>query len=207
MIEILNEKNSLLKKSSSVTDSNSLLIEKDIESHNKPLIEGVDGDEINTNTNKTKNLKKPLVEDSKTNINNNLDELIDVEKDKNNDDSNQEGYICHKPSDLNKIYRGPIDNIKLNSEEIIHNSEYFVLKPSFTTMTIPKTRIKTKKQENGGNGENDGNRVEIQENNKHDVEDLFNVPDRNLYIGIGFNKNDNKFHTYNENKGGQVFTL
>ena len=178
------KKKEKLFANSSSSDSNRLLIEKDIESHNKPLIEG---DEINTKS----NLKKPLVDIS--NNNNGLSELID-----NDDDSNVE-YICHKPSDLNKIYRGTIDNIKLNSEEIINNSEYFVLKPSFTTMSLPKTRLKVQKKQNA-QGENNDNRIEMRETTKHDVEDLSNAPDRNLYIGIGFNKNDNKFHIYNDNK-------
>ena len=176
------KKNEVPLAKSALSDSNRGLIEKDIESHNKPLI---DGDEINTKS----NLKKPLVDDSNTN---NLDELIEKI-----DDSDKE-YICHKPSDLNKIYRGPIDNIKLNSDEIINNSEYFVLKPSFTTMSLPKTRIKVQKQQNAQN--DNQNRIEMRETTKHDVEDLSNAPDRNLYIGIGFNKNDNKFHIYNDNK-------
>ena len=97
---------------------------------------------------------------------------------------------------MSKIYRGPIDNIKLNSEEIINNSEYFVLKPSFTTMSLPKTRIKIKKEGNN-QGENTENRIEMRESTNHDIEDLANAPDKTLYMGIGFNKNDNKFHTYN----------
>jgi len=177
------KKEKLLEKPLS-NDSNRLLIEKDIESHNKILIEG---DEINTKS----NLKKPLVDN--LNNNNGLSELID------NDDDSIEEFICHKPSDLNKIYRGIIDNIKLNSKEIINNSEYFVLKPSFTTMSLPKTRLKVQKKQNP-QGENNNNRIEMRETTKHDVEDLSNVPDRNLYIGIGFNKNDNKFHIYNDNK-------
>ena len=172
--------NQISKSESS--DSNRILLEKDIESHNKPLI---NEDEISTKN----NLKKPLVEDSKAN---DLGELIEKDED-------TEQYICHKPSDLNKIYRGHIDNIKLNSDEIMNNSEYFVLKPSFTTMSLPKTRYKTQNNQNP-QGENNANRIEMRESTKHDVEDLANAPDRNLYMGIGFNKNDNKFHVYNDNK-------
>jgi hypothetical protein len=124
---------------SELSESNRLLIEKDIESHNKPLI---NEDDINTKN----NLKKPLVDDSKLN---DLGVLID------NKDNSSEDYICHKPSDLNKIYRGPIDNIKLNSDEIIHNSEYFVLKPSFTTMNLPKTRFKVDEKKKSKNDNND----------------------------------------------------
>ena len=172
------------KKENDLINSNSgdkISVEKDIESHNKPLI---NDDEINTKS----NMKKPLVDDSKGN---DLGELIE----KNDDEGNKE-YICHKPSDLSKIYRGPIDNIKLNSEEIINNSEYFVLKPSFTTMSLPKTRYRIKKEGNN-QGENTENRIEMRESTKHDIEDLANAPDKTLYMGIGFNKNDNKFHTYN----------
>ena len=81
----------------------------------------------------------------------------------------------------------------------MNNSEYFVLKPSFTTMSLPKTRYKTQNNQNP-QGENNANRIEVRESTKHDVEDLANAPDRNLYMGIGFNKNDNKFHVYNDNK-------
>ena len=171
-------------------DSNRFLIDKDTESHNKPLI---NDDEISTKN----NLKKPLVDDSKTN---DLGELIDK------DDNTCNKYICHKPSDLNIIYRGQIDNVKLNSDDIINNSEYFVLKPSFTTMSLPKTRYKIKKQQND-QGENNEERIEMRETTKHDIEDLSNAPDRKLYIGIGFNKNDNKFHTYNNNKNDLILKL
>ena len=179
--DTLKEKNNInnLTKSQ-LSDSNRLLIEKDIESHNKPLI---NEDDINTK----KNLKIPLVNDIKGN---DLGELI------YNNDYSSKDYICHKPSDLNKIYRGPIDNIKLNSDEIIHNSEYFVLKPSFTTMSLPKTKFKIDKKKKSKNDNND-NKVEMRVTNKHDIEDLSNAPDKNLYMGLGFNKNDNKFHIYN----------
>ena len=62
-------------------------------------------------------------------------------------------------------------------------------------MSLPKTRYKIQKQQNA-QGENNENRIEMRETTKHDIEDLANAPDRNLYMGIGFNKNDNKFHTY-----------
>ena len=54
------------------------------------------------------------MDDSKTN---DLGELIEE------DNSSDDKYICHKPSDLNTIYRGTFDNIKLNSDEVINNSE------------------------------------------------------------------------------------
>ena len=169
------------------------LIEKDIESHNKPLI---NEDDISTKN----NVKKPLID---TSSGNDLSELIDNNK---KDDESCKSYICHKPSDLNKIYRGKIDNLKLRSEEIIHNSEYFVLKPSFTTMSLPKTRIKIQKDQNTP-GENTENRIEMRESTKHDVEDLSNAPDRNLYMGIGFNKNNNRFHVLEKNKELLMQTL
>ena len=172
-------------------DKNSNSKEKDIESHDKPLID----EDINTKSND----KKRLFDDSKGN---DLSELIDTEdKTKAN-----ENYICHKPSDLNKIYRGKYDNGKLRSKEIIHNSEYFVLKPSFTTMSLPKSSIKIQKEQNP-QGENTDNRIEMRETTKHDIEDLANIPDRNLYIGIGFNKNDNKFHILDKNKEQLKLTL
>ena len=170
------------------------LIGKDMESNNKPLI---NEEEISTKS----NIKKPLVDNSKSN---DLNELIDTEV--KNSDSAIKDYICYKPSDLNKIYRGKIDNIKLRSKEIIHNSEYFVLKPSFTTMSLPKTKINIKNETNI-QGENNDNRVEMRESTKHDIEDVTNSPDRNLYIGIGFNKNDNKFHVYEKNKEQLILTL
>ena len=181
MLKDKKEENSTAK--STLVDSNRVLIDKDIESNNKPLI---NDDEISTKN----NLKKPLVDDSRTN---DLGDLIEE------DNSSDNKYICHKPSDLNTIYRGTFDNIKLNSDEVVNNSEYFVLKPSFTTMSLPKTRYKIQKQDNG-QGQVNENRVEMRETTKHDIEDLSNVPDRKLYIGIGFNKNDNKFHTYNKDK-------
>ena len=186
MLKEKNKDNPLANSTSS--DSNRILIEKDIESHNKPLIDD--------DPNAKNNIKKPLVDDSKGN---DLGELIEKE-------DNSELFICHKPSDLKKLYRGPIDNMKLNSDEIIHNSEYFVLKPSFTTMSLPKTRNRNAKQRVQG-GENNDNRIEMRETTKHDVEDLSNAPDRNLYIGIGFNKNDNKFHIYNNDKEEMMIKL
>ena len=74
--------------------------------------------------------------------------------------------MCHKPSDLNKIFRGKIDNEKLRSKDIVHNSEYFVLKPAFTTMSLPKTSIKIQKAQNA-QGENTENRIEMRESTKH----------------------------------------
>ena len=47
----------------------------------------------------------------------------------------------------------------------------------------------------------------MRESTKHDVEDFANAPDRNLYIGIGFNKNDNKFHVLEKNKEQLMLTL
>ena len=182
--KLLKEKEENLENINNNDNNNINSVDKDIESHNKPLI---NDDDINIKN----NIKKPLIDTSSSG--NDLSELID---NKNNEDSIK-NYICHKPSDLNKIYRGKIDNKKLHSEEIIHNSEYFVLKPSFTTMSIPKTRIKVEKNVQGENTEN---RIEMRESTKHDIEDLNNVPDRNLYIGIGFNKNNNRFHIIEKDK-------
>ena len=169
--------------------------EKDKDSKNKNIIEDED---INIKG----NIKKPLVDNSKGN---DLSELIDTE-DKSNKNKSIRDCICHKPSDLNKIFRGKIDNEKLRSKDIVHNSEYFVLKPAFTTMSLPKTSIKIQKAQNA-QGENTENRIEMRESTKHDVEDFANAPDRNLYIGIGFNKNDNKFHVLEKNKEQLMLTL
>ena len=73
-------------------------------------------------------------------------------------------------------------------------------------MSLPKSSIKIQKEQNP-QGENTDNRIEMRETTKHDIEDLANIPDRNLYIGIGFNKNDNKFHILDKNKEQLKLTL
>ena len=72
-------------------------------------------------------------------------------------------------------------------------------------MNLKEKRSKKKKKNN--QGENNENRIEMLESIKHDIEDSNNVPDKNLYIGIGFNKNDNKFHVLEKNKEQLMLTL
>jgi len=53
-------------------------------------------------------------------------------------------YICHFPKDLNTLFRGKIDNDLLEKEK--HNSEFFVVKPSFTVYRLPK-RLRPKSED------------------------------------------------------------
>ena len=116
-------------------------------------------------------------------------------------------FLCHFPTDLNNIYRGQINNDLLEKEK--HNSEYFVLKPSFTEYNLPKklkqksgkndekknTDNKNTKQENGMrelvNKSNAGQGFVEQVEDDNLIEDTKNTPNPDLYFPIGFNKNDN----------------
>jgi len=117
-------------------------------------------------------------------------------------------YLCQKPSDLNKIYKGKIDNNLLDQEK--NNSEYFVIKPTFINYKLPKELKNIEKTEE--------NKIQIEENGVKDIKDIKdsppqefkkaekkkdnrdeenlientnNIPDLDLYIPIGFNRNDN----------------
>ena len=115
-------------------------------------------------------------------------------------------YICQKPSDLNKIYKGKIDNLLLEKEK--HNSHYFVIKPTFTLYKLPKELKNTKNEENkvtnieieenGINNSSQQNQEFKKARNKKEekkeeilIEDNNNIPDKELYFPLGFNKNDN----------------
>ena len=130
---------------------------------------------------------------------------------KNNKKSNYNSsatFLCHYPSDLNKIYKGKINNTLLEKEK--HNSEYFALKPSFKVYNLPK-KIR-QKLEKDANKQTDNKAANIKQENgmreldnkananqgfvekKEDenlVEDNSNIPSTDLYFPVGFNKNDN----------------
>ena len=113
-------------------------------------------------------------------------------------------FLCYHPKDLNILFKGKIDNSLLEKEK--NNSEFFVLKPSFTTYKLPKrfrrdnggeTKISNEKIDyNGQNDmkELDTKKIHEKEKAKEEenlVENTGNTPDPNLYFPIGFNKNDN----------------
>ena len=112
-------------------------------------------------------------------------------------------FLCYTPADLNTLYRGKIDNILLEKEK--DNSEYFVIKPSFTVYKLPK-RLKIAKQGNPNSSDKiDYNAQDAmkeldtkknhekikQEEDENLVENSSNIPNPDLYFPIGFNKNDN----------------
>ena len=145
-------------------------------------------------------IKEPLMDSS--------DEIPDKKR-KPNCNSNAT-FLCRMPSDLNKLYKGEINNNLLEQEK--HNSEYFTLKPSFKVYTLPK-RLKQKsaksnqpsgnkanlKQENGMReldnkaNSNQGFVEALEDENL--VEDNKNIPNPDLYFPVGFNKNDNPLKT------------
>ena len=123
-----------------------------------------------------------------------------------NDKSSQLLYICQKPSDLNKIYKGKIDNNILEKEK--NNSEYFVIKPAFVEYKLPKElkNINQDKneenkiniiEENGINNspqQQDFKKAENKKDKKKEdivIEDNNSIPNPELYFPIGFNRNDN----------------
>ena len=117
-------------------------------------------------------------------------------------------FLCRTPSDLNIIFKGLIDNQLIEKEK--DNSEYFVIKPSFTECTLPK-RLKKQIKESQKLNENgqldsmkelDTKKIheKEKEENENLVENLKNAPDSNLYFPIGFNKNDNPLKLKEKNK-------
>ena len=137
----------------------------------------------------TNDLNKPLISDDDQNNNISNSSLVKVDK----------SFLCHVPSDLNVLYRGKIDNTILEQEK--HNSEYFVIKPSFTVYKLPK-RIKKDTLTNDKNEANgqvnmqelDTKKVHEKEKVEEDenlVENNSYIPNPDLYFPIGFNKNDN----------------
>ena len=129
-------------------------------------------------------------------------------QDDNNNNNNRILYTCHKPSDLNIIFKGKIDNLTLDREK--NNSEYFVLKPAFINYKLPK-ELKNKQKDNNENKEikidideengikdsssqNEFKKAEKAKEKKQEenlIENNNNIPDPELYFPIGFNRNDN----------------
>jgi hypothetical protein len=135
-------------------------------------------------------LNKPLINED--DLNNNISNNSIVKLDKS--------FLCHAPKDLNVLFRGKIDNSILEQEK--HNSEYFVIKPSFTIYKLPK-RIKKdtlsndKNEANGQDNMQELDTKKVHEKEKVDekdenlVENNSYIPNPDLYFPIGFNKNDN----------------
>ena len=153
------------------------------------------------------NSKEDFLLDKDVDINNNLrDTNIEIDKieDKNMFKS-RDTFLCNFPSDLKILYRGDIDNSLLEKEK--HNSEYFAIKPSFKIYPLSKKirqKIKQNQAINGKKKENGMVELEVIENQKDSdkdeenlIEDASNMPNRDLFFPIGFNKNDNPMK-YNE---------
>ena len=151
----------------------------------------------NNNTNMlgfSNELDSPLINNGNANV-----EIID----KNNIQNQPLLFICQKPSDLNKIYKGHIDNNYLTQEK--DNSEFFVIKPAFINYKLPKELkniqnkdenvIKIDVEDNGQKENNeDFKKAEKKKEKKEEdnlIEDNNNIPDPQLYFPIGFNRNDN----------------
>ena len=145
-------------------------------------------------------LSSPLMADSYENNNNMINNTNLLNK--------FTTFLCHNPSDLNVIYKGIIDNNLIEKEK--NNSEYFVIKPSFTQYSLPK-RLKNKVQENQKMNENgqsdsmqelDTKKVHEKEKDENEnlVENLKSVPNPDLYFPIGYNKNDNPLKLKEKNK-------
>ena len=126
-----------------------------------------------------------------------------IKQGKNNNNSNNL-CKCIKPSDLNKIFIGKIDNLFLG--QVKDDSEYFAIKPAFINYKLPKelkniNKIEEKKITNDQieeNGLNDSSQEFKKAENKKEkkeekilVEDKNNTPDPEYYFAIGFNRNDN----------------
>ena len=111
------------------------------------------------------------------NKNNELEETMDQKSpiSKNIKNKTKDTFLCFYPTDLKKIYKGQIDNFKIEKEK--HNSEYFIIKPSFIKYPLPQ---KIKKENK-----------DIKED--YLIEDTRNTPNLDLYFPLGFNRNDNPF--------------
>ena len=110
--------------------------------------------------------------------------------------SNKEGFVCRCPSDLNTLFKGDISNNILKKEK--DNSEFFVIKPSFKLYNLQKKSAEknkiSPKNERGmielQNRQNDGLNI-AGLNYENYVEDSNNIPSRELYFPVGYNKSDN----------------
>ena len=130
---------------------------------------------------------------------------ITIDKNNKNNFNKNNTFLCHFPSDLNRLYKGKIDNSLLEKEK--DNSEYFVIKPSFTIHHLPKklrqktgsssqsSKTDNEKQDNGMREMEDKkskiNIVGESNDEENLVEDSKNTPNSELYFPIGYNKNDN----------------
>ena len=181
-----NKENGMKENIDIINDNNENLISTSSDNNNINML-GFSNNELDA----------PLI-----NNNNNINEL------NNNNIKNQTLlFVCQKPSDLNRIYKGSIDNKYLEQEK--DNSEFFVIKPAFINYKLPKelkninlekkeekneeNEIKIDVEENGQN-EEEFKKVEIKKEKK-EIENLVennkNIPNPELYFPIGFNRNDN----------------
>ena len=160
----------------------------------KILEEKENGNEIRNNNNINRNLiatnEKEEINGINTskefirNKNNELEDTMDQKSPINlskNKNSKINSYLCFYPTDLKKIFKGKIDNNKIEREK--HNSEYFVIKPAFKKYSLPE-KIKKEKEKNNESI-----------NDEYLIEDINNTPNQDLYFPLGFNKNDNPFKT------------
>ena len=147
-----------------------------------------------------------LINNNTLALSNDLDSpLINNDNNANLDMRNKNNkilYLCQKPSDLNIIYKGKINNLTLKQEK--NNSEYFVIKPAFIDYKLPKelknkSEKKVEKIEIEGNGTEDSSQSDFKKaSNKKEkkpeenlIENNNSIPDPDLYFPIGFNRNDN----------------
>ena len=187
--EMQNKKNNLI---GGIKEENGMSEKEDLQGSSDNIISTSKKDD---GLGLSSDLNAPLISNKEQNganlINNNLSNLSTT-------------YLCRSPADLNKIYRGVIDNNVLEKEK--DNSEYFVIKPAFKVYTLPK-RLKMAKPDETKisndkidyNGQNDMKELDtkkIHEKQKEKeeenlIENNNNVPNPDLYFPIGFNKNDN----------------
>ena len=147
-----------------------------------------------------------LINNNTLALSNDLDSpLINNDNNANLDMRNKNNkilYLCQKPSDLNIIYKGKINNLTLKQEK--NNSEYFVIKPAFIDYKLPKelknkSEKKVEKIEIEENGTEDSSQSDFKKaSNKKEkkpeenlIENNNSIPDPDLYFPIGFNRNDN----------------
>ena len=115
----------------------------------------------------------------KNKVHNENDGLKNIEDPNKNTIEFSNDFICNNPNDLDKVFKGKIDhNLILKNK---FKQEYFVIKPSFKIYSIPGAQKKS--------------------DSKTDflIEDMTQIPDSNLYMEIGFNKNDNPIKYKKEN--------
>ena len=137
-----------------------------------------------TSKNEMKELEsKPLSDDKVINIDNDNPlkvPLVKDEKEKGLNDSvgsverfNEGNLVCKTSKDLNKLYTGIIDNQFIMEHK--NDSDYFVLKPSFKTYTLPGVKKGDK------------------EYREYLIENDAQIPSDSYYFPIGFNKRQNDY--------------